>query len=330
MATFEDLGYKALPAAGSASGAPARNTSMVRELIEGSSPSYHALQDAGLLASQYMIRTPDDLDSWHANSDPLRKFVISPTLKRRRRHLSQNEYCCVRAGNSVAPARHCRHLSQNACCAGNSIAPCCCCCVASTEVNSGELGMLEDGRGNFAFLGPGLHCYLSSFYKMRGKASILDREILNGDRGIITIRQGYVGECEDRGQTLLLPPGMHQWHSATMRYIRSVDLDQPVLRMGPYTLVTVDEGYAGVTQENGRMVVLVGGRTYMLKHRNHKFETQVCGRAPFPTPTSRAGATSTCPALIPRCLAADLPAASSRSRSRQTRCRSSAPPLRTT
>ena len=31
-------------------------------------------------------------------------------------------------------------------------------------------------------------------------------------------------------------------------------------------------GYAAVTQDNGCMIILEGGSTYMLQHRNHKFE----------------------------------------------------------
>merc|ERR1719265_1372356 len=42
--------------------------------------------------------------------------------------------------------------------------------------------------------------------------------------------------------------------------------------MGPYTLCTVDEGYAAVTQDNGQQKILEGGQAYMLTHRNWKFE----------------------------------------------------------
>jgi len=45
-----------------------------------------------------------------------------------------------------------------------------------------------------------------------------------------------------------------------------------LIPLGPYTLVTVDEGYAAVTQDNGEQKILEGGKTYMLTHRNWKFE----------------------------------------------------------
>merc|ERR1711920_568220 len=44
------------------------------------------------------------------------------------------------------------------------------------------------------------------------------------------------------------------------------------IRLGPYTMITVDEGYAAVTQDNGEQKILEGGRAYMLTHRNWKFE----------------------------------------------------------
>merc|ERR1719498_2141918 len=76
----------------------------------------------------------------------------------------------------------------------------------------------------------------------------------------------------DRGQPLLLPPGMHQWDSGTIEWIDIIDLATSVIYLGPYTLVTVDEGYAGVTSDNGEQKVLDGGSAYMLTHRNWKFE----------------------------------------------------------
>ena len=49
--------------------------------------------------------------------------------------------------------------------------------------------------------------------------------------------------------------------------------------MGPLTLVTVDDGYSAVTEDNGRQHILDGGRTYLLTHRNWKFQKFVATRA---------------------------------------------------
>lgn len=96
--------------------------------------------------------------------------------------------------------------------------------------------------------------------------------IVNGDRTIVTVDQGFIGYCMERGQPVMLPPGMHQWRSATLQFLRLIDLNQPVIELGPWTLLTIDQGYMAVTQDNGEQVILDGGSVYLLTHRNWKFE----------------------------------------------------------
>ena len=48
--------------------------------------------------------------------------------------------------------------------------------------------------------------------------------------------------------------------------------DLPILQIGPYTIVTVDEGYAAVTVNNGKQVLLEGGHTHLLTHQKWRFE----------------------------------------------------------
>jgi len=175
---------------------------------------------------------------------------------------------------------------------GNST-PCinsalCCICLGgfglfkTAEVPAGSVRMMEDGRGGYDFLGnrgdkQGIHLYLNCFYSIHGMVNIATTgtggmTVHNGDKWIVIVPQGFVGLAEDMGQPVLLPPGMHQWQSATMRFDKNVDLTQPVIHLGPYTLLTVDEGYEAVTQNNGSQEVLEGGRVHLLQHRNHKFE----------------------------------------------------------
>lgn len=56
-----------------------------------------------------------------------------------------------------------------------------------------------------------------------------------------------MGFATDKGKPVLLPPGMHQWKSATLKYEKMVDLNESVIRLGPITLLTVDEGEPGTT-----------------------------------------------------------------------------------
>merc|ERR1711904_311980 len=56
------------------------------------------------------------------------------------------------------------------------------------------------------------------------------------------------------------------------KFEKAIDLAQHVINLGPYTLITVDEGYAAITQNNGLQTILDGGKMHMLTHRNWKFE----------------------------------------------------------
>jgi len=86
------------------------------------------------------------------------------------------------------------------------------------------------------------------------------------------VEQGFLGLAFDNGQPVLLPPGIHVWTSDTLSYKKAISLDQHMVHLGPYTLITVDEGYAAVTQDNGKQHILPGGATHLLNHKNWRFE----------------------------------------------------------
>ena len=131
---------------------------------------------------------------------------------------------------------------------------------------------MRDEEGGYFFAGPGMH-YLNSMYVYsEGRPVHLSGHIQHGDCTILTVEQGFIGFAIDRGQPVLLPPGLHQWKSDTMNFVRFIDLKDHSIEIGPYTLLTVDEGYAAVTQNNGRQVILPGGEVHLLDHKNWKFE----------------------------------------------------------
>eukprot|EP00038_Savillea_parva_P007874 m.173064 g.173064 ORF g.173064 m.173064 type:complete len:515 (-) comp13632_c0_seq1:202-1746(-) len=148
------------------------------------------------------------------------------------------------------------------------------CCGARTfTVPNGAVRCASDGSGNFEMYGPGVHFIFNPFMTLKWEnVKLTDRLIQHGNRTIVTVKQGEVGYAEDMGQPVLLPPGLHEWTSPTLQFIEAVDLNNTCIRLGPYTVLTVDEGYAAVTQNNGRQMILDGGQTHLLSHRNHKFE----------------------------------------------------------
>merc|ERR1711988_1795222 len=168
---------------------------------------------------------------------------------------------------------HIRSIAPNASRLGNMF---CClarpCGVRTFDVPRGKIRLAEDGNGNFEIYGPGVHRVHNLFMRVWDDVPVTDEVIIHGDRTIVTVNQGCVGYCEDMGQPILLPPGLHEWQSQTLKYQESVDLNNSIIKLGPYTVLTVDEGYCAVTQNNGQQVILPGGRTHLLNHRNWKDE----------------------------------------------------------
>merc|ERR1719230_477443 len=144
--------------------------------------------------------------------------------------------------------------------------------IKTFEVDASTLRLGYDGRGGFSFFGPGVHRVCDPFYKVDKQVEYKKGTVRHGDLTLCVVEQGQVGYAYDQGQPILLPPGLHQWRSPTMVFEKSYDLNNNVIHMGPFTLVTVDAGYSAVTEDNGEQKILIGGATYLLTHRNWKFQ----------------------------------------------------------
>eukprot|EP00976_Prorocentrum_cordatum_P097828 1191147-Prorocentrum_minimum.AAC.2 len=238
-------------------------------------------------------------------------------------------------------------------CANLTSITCCDTFAKQFVVTDGCLRAGEDGAGKYLFFGPGVHKYNNMFGSVARYDTPLTTPIIsNGNRSIVTIKQGYIGYAEDMGQPVLLPPGLHEWESSTLVFIEAIDLNNTMIHLGPYTLLTVDEGivsihvrihaystdvlervqtqtsshspvplharflsllglsfvlmrqpagpnltnprrhctgYAAITQNNGEQIVLPGGKTHLLTHRNHKFEKFMSGEfndSPYDSPAT--------------------------------------------
>jgi regulator of protease activity HflC (stomatin/prohibitin superfamily) len=117
-----------------------------------------------------------------------------------------------------------------------------------------------------------MHLIKSWKIKVEGNAVPLRGHIQHGNRTVVIIEQGHIGYATDNGQPVLLPPGIHVWTSESLDYIKSVPLSDHLIHLGPYTIVTVDEGYVAITQNNGKQIILEGGNAYLLNHINWKFQ----------------------------------------------------------
>eukprot|EP01026_Neomeris_dumetosa_P000647 TRINITY_DN1015_c0_g1_i6.p1 TRINITY_DN1015_c0_g1~~TRINITY_DN1015_c0_g1_i6.p1 ORF type:complete len:599 (-),score=97.83 TRINITY_DN1015_c0_g1_i6:463-2016(-) len=197
------------------------------------SPSYHVLKESGLLTTKYRKKDFDDLTVAAANSS------------------KQEVYC-----------KQC-------------LFPCLySCCYINLDIPNRHVQKLRDNHGQNYFAGPGIHFFHAypGTVEVVGEPNQLRGHIVNGDKAIVVVDQGYVGLGWDNGQPILLPPGIHEWQSDTLFFDKLIELNSNVISLGPYTLVTVDEGYAAITQNNGKQVILNGGEVYLLDHKNWKFE----------------------------------------------------------
>eukprot|EP00039_Didymoeca_costata_P019503 m.337778 g.337778 ORF g.337778 m.337778 type:complete len:500 (+) comp18231_c0_seq1:148-1647(+) len=213
--------------------------------------------------------SPRQALSWHGNPDAVAgsayleespAYVVLSGLMTSRYRLRNA------AGLDMVQANSSRALNL-LCCLGGF------CGLRRFYVKSGCVRLASDGSGKFLVYGPGVHAVYNPFMSVNSKDTPLSQEIIHhGDRTILTVKQGHVGYCEDMGQPVLLPPGLHEYTSPTLKFVGNVDLNNTLIRLGPYTVLTVDEGYAAITQNNGRQVILGGGKTHLLTHRNWKFE----------------------------------------------------------
>jgi regulator of protease activity HflC (stomatin/prohibitin superfamily) len=210
-------------------------------MMQQDSPAYKALREAGLIVDTYCLKSGADLDIEPANAD-----------------MSTN-VCRLAASSIILPVLGGFLYSA---------------AVKQFCVKEGHIRCGTNADGSFAFFGAGVHRIRDAFLKVeRDDRSLTEPLIQHGNRTIVTVSQGFVGLGFDRGQPVILPPDLHQWRSDTLRFQEMIDLSMAVIRIGPFTLLTVDEGYAAVTQNNGKQHVLPGGHTHMLTHRNWKFES---------------------------------------------------------
>lgn len=146
------------------------------------------------------------------------------------------------------------------------------CFFKTFEVPAGNVTLVEDGRGSYEFRREGVHMICDPFYTVGDTKEFDINTIVHGDRVILVVEQGYIGLAMDKGEPVLLGPGLHQWQSQTLQFVEMVDLNSNVIRLGPMTLVTVDEGYEAITEDNGLQKILEGGTAHLLMHRNWKFQ----------------------------------------------------------
>jgi len=206
-------------------------------------PAYRTLKDANLLTTRYRKKTFDDI-------------FIGVDMRAN----------ASKAGNVMARIKSGWCIPVVGCALYN-------CSHTEFFVPAGHVGLLMNEKQEYLFAQPGMHNIASIWIKHVDTVQLpVNKDLRHGNRVILIVEQGFVGLAFDNGQPVLLPPGIHVWTSETLTYHSAISLDQHLIKLGPYTLLTVDEGYAAVTQNNGKQQILMGGHTHLLDHKNWRFE----------------------------------------------------------
>lgn len=148
-------------------------------------------------------------------------------------------------------------------------------CLHFFEVENGDLQPYTDGAGSNGWYGPGVHCRWGIGWKLGEPGSLKDvgKPLINGTEGFVNIEKGTVGLLVKNGEPIILAHGNHYWADPDVKFIKQINLgESSTIALGPYTLVTVDEGFAAITSDNGQQVILRGGTANMLNHRNWQFK----------------------------------------------------------
>jgi len=207
-------------------------------------PAYRVLASTGLLTTKYRKKSFEEI---FTGVDYVANSTKSNDMCERCKY---GYYCCPILGCIVYGCTH-----------------------TEVFIPAGHVGLFQDGELNYRFAQPGMHNIASIWIQHVGTEKLpANNQLQHGNRVILVVEQGYIGLASDNGQPVLLPPGIHVWTSETLRYSKSVPLDQHLLYLGPFTLITVDEGYCAVTQNNGKQQILPGGHTHLLSHKNWRFQ----------------------------------------------------------
>jgi hypothetical protein len=106
-----------------------------------------------------------------------------------------------------------------------------------------------------------------------GTLKSTDEKIISstvGDLMIVTVDQGDIGLFEYGGQFKILGPGLHLIKEP-MNFLKMIRLDKFYIKVGPEKWLTIPEQYDGIALDNGKTVILKGGRQHHLSHENYKF-----------------------------------------------------------
>lgn len=104
---------------------------------------------------------------------------------------------------------------------------------------------------------PGRHYINNARFAFVGFRESTDEHINVGSKHRITVPAGKIGLAWDLGEPIILEPGqVYNIDKATFRYIGSKSVVEPVIVHGRLKVVTVKQGFVGISYDDGHLIIL--------------------------------------------------------------------------
>lgn len=130
------------------------------------------------------------------------------------------------------------------------------------RVDDGTVGAAYDRKGVYRGFGPGVHTLHDQEWRQvqRLEAKDLSKAIVRlGPLTILRVDEGTLGGAYDaRGEFRKFGPGAYYLHDASWRMVQRLEaaqLNKPLVRLGPLTILRVDDGFIGGAYKNGHFVL---------------------------------------------------------------------------
>ena len=138
-------------------------------------------------------------------------------------------------------------------------------CLHIITVPTGQVGLCTV-NSTAHFLEQGRHHINNPCFRFLGFRNSTDEHIECGSKHRVIIPAGRLGLAWDRGAAVVLEPEtFYNVDSATWSYAGSVPITQQVIIHGGLKLVTVRQGFVGISFDDGKLAVLEPGRHVLVK-----------------------------------------------------------------
>jgi regulator of protease activity HflC (stomatin/prohibitin superfamily) len=143
-------------------------------------------------------------------------------------------------------------------------------CAHIITVPIGQVGLCTvDSTAHF--LEPGRHHINNPRFSFLGHRFSNEEHIACGSKHRVIVPAGKIGLAWETGSPVLLDPGqVYNIDSPTWVYVGSVPITLPVVQHGSLKLITVRQGFVGVSFEDGKLDILAPGR-HILSKPTHAF-----------------------------------------------------------